>query len=100
MHQELDGGILKPIELHGPPNVRSWTESYRLLMIGLIGFGAVSLGPLLDYLQKITDYERLYGQGASHLHGEPGFEALIERLPKQASPVRGGRARASQLVVA
>jgi hypothetical protein len=32
---------------------------------------------------------RLYGQGKAHLHGEPGFEALIDEMPDLGVPIRG-----------
>ena len=36
---------MKPLELKGPTGVRPWSESYRILITGLIGVGAVSMGP-------------------------------------------------------
>ena len=55
------GGVLKIIELSGPPDVETWSESFSLLCTALIGFGAVSLGPLMDYSRLITGYATRYG---------------------------------------
>ena len=55
------GGVLKELELVGPPNVEAWLECFRLLMTGLIGFKAVSLGTLMDYAEKIKSYASRYG---------------------------------------
>ena len=44
------GGVLKNIELSEPPDAETWSESCKLLCAALIGFGAVSLGPLMGPL--------------------------------------------------
>ena len=54
-------GTLHTVELVGPPDIHAWTRSYKLLLSGLIGFGAVALGNLLDYADKVKEYHERYG---------------------------------------
>ena len=47
-------GTYQNIELLGPPDVEDWQACYQLVITGLLGFEAVTLGPLLDYGKKIS----------------------------------------------
>ena len=55
------GGVLRHIEISGPPDFTSWSECYSLLTTALVGFDAVGLGPLLDYCRLIGRYATRYG---------------------------------------
>ena len=55
------GGTLKTIEVAGPADVHTWKECYKLLCTALLGFRAVTLGPLLDYERMIVGYATRYG---------------------------------------
>ena len=54
-------GELVNVEIHGPPNVDVWMESFMLMRTGLISFEAVSLGRLEAYSDKINHYADRYG---------------------------------------
>ena len=55
------GGILRQVEIAGPPDIHAWSECYHLLTTALVGFGAVGLGPLLDYGRLISGYANRSG---------------------------------------
>ena len=55
------GGVLRTMELAGPPDLHAWMECYRLLTTALVGFEAVGLGPMLDYGRLISTYSERYG---------------------------------------
>ena len=59
--QLLVGGVLRHIEISGPPDFTSWSECYSLLPTALVGFNAVGLGPMLDYSRLIGRYAARYG---------------------------------------
>ena len=54
-------GTLHSVELDGPPDLQAWMRSYRLLLSGLLGFGAVAVSNLLDYVEKVREYHDRYG---------------------------------------
>ena len=54
-------GVWKQVEIYGPEDFKLWEECHELLITGLIGFEAVSLGTLLDYRKKIRGYLDRYG---------------------------------------
>eukprot|EP00435_Cladocopium_sp_Y103_P030898 s1069_g7.t1 len=50
-------GVIRQVELHGPPNIGTWLASYNVLMTILVMKKAVDLGVLLKYRSHI---ERLH----------------------------------------
>ena len=76
------GGVLKNIELSGPPDVDTWSESYKLLCTALIGFGAVSLGPLMDYSRLITGYATRYGAATWPLLYQTEVRCRLEHMER------------------
>ena len=55
------GGVLRTMELAGPPDLHAWLECYRLLTTALVGFEVVGLGPMFDYGRLISTYSERYG---------------------------------------
>ena len=49
------------MEIKGPPSIDVWIESYMVMRTGLISFGALSLGRLEEYSDKIVHYSNRYG---------------------------------------
>ena len=76
------GSVLKNIELSGPPDVDTWSESYKLLCTALIGFGAVSLGPLMDYSRLITGCATRYGAATWPLLYQAEVRCRLEHLER------------------
>ena len=50
-------GVIRQVELHGPPNIGTWLASYNVLMTILVMRKAVDLGVLLKYRSHV---ERLH----------------------------------------
>ena len=46
-------GVIRQIELHGPPNISAWIQSYNVLMTILVMSKAVDLGILMRYRSHI-----------------------------------------------
>ena len=76
------GGVLKNVELSGPPDVDTWTESYKLLCTALIGFRAVSLGPLMDYARLTTGYATRYGTATWPLLYQSDVRCRLEHMER------------------
>ena len=60
----VDSGVwgpLKTIKISGPTDMFTWFECCELPTTALVGFDAVGLAPLLDYLCLITDSAGRYG---------------------------------------
>ena len=55
------GGILRHVEIAGPPDIHAWSECCHLLTTALVGFGAVELGSMLDYGRLIVNYANRHG---------------------------------------
>jgi len=60
--QMHDGGIFRNVEIAGPPDINAWGDCYQLLVTALLGFRAVSLGPLLDDGRNIVRMQKNMGQ--------------------------------------
>lgn len=76
-----DDGQLKPVELLGPPSYAAWARCYRLLLAGRLGFGAVALGPLVDYGEN---------QGLPRAPPCPLFRLRVGRAPLARAGRDGG----------
>ena len=55
------GGVLRKVEMSGPPDVNAWSECYNLLSTALVGSCAVGLGPMLDCSRLMLGYVSRYG---------------------------------------
>lgn len=88
-------GTLKMVELVGPPDFDTWLRSYQLLLTGLVGFGAVSLGPLLDYAEKIRSYTQRYGESTWALLYQADVRCRQEHMERVRRELERGAAKAN-----
>ena len=87
------GGVLRSFEIAGPSDAHAWSECSHLLTTALVGFGAVGLGPILDYWRICTPIRRVdVGSSVSDgrkmptgTHGAPARWSEITQLPHHAT---------------
>ena len=88
-------GTLHTVELVGPPDFKFWLRSDRLLLTGLLGFCAVSLGNLLDYAEKIREYSERYGQATWALLYQADVRCRQEHMERVRRTLEHGAAAAN-----
>ena len=95
--QLSSNGVITNVELVGPPDVDAWSESYRLLVAGLLGFNAVSYGNLLDYGKKIRDYVEMFGYDVWPLLYQADVRCRLEHMERLRRQLEKGAAKANAL---
>ena len=89
-------GSYHNVELLGPPDFRTWAESYDILMTGLLGFKAVELGNLLNYRRKMEGYWNLYGDATWSLQYQADVRCRLEHMERVRRNLAANAKRATE----
>ena len=60
-------GVMRDVEMYGPPNIDAWLQSYDCLVTALIMLNTVSRPHLAAYRKLIVKYATQYGASVWHL---------------------------------
>jgi hypothetical protein len=60
-------GVMRDVEMYGPPNIDAWLQSYDCLVTALIMLNTVSRPNLAAYRKLIVKYATQYGAAVWHL---------------------------------
>ena len=81
-------GLLRNVELAGPPTISNWLASYQVLMNALVMTGAVDLGVLVKYKNHIERLHDRYGSRIWAILYQADVRCrleLMERIRREAA---------------
>ncbi len=93
-HTFGEGGVLRPVEMKGPADFKTWRESYQVFATAALGFGMVSLGALTDYRKRIEGYYADYGEQMWPLLYQADVRCRSEHLERVRRRLEVGMAAA------